>query len=80
MVDEKFNSITDLYKRVLPALKSKRRELEASKVGFITEKDIWDYLRDEKWNKKSNLTLFDIVNDILNVEKNKLFEYMSNKK
>jgi hypothetical protein len=80
MVDEKFNSITDLYKRVLPALKSKRRELEVSKVGFITEKDIWDYLRDEKWNKKSNLTLFDIVNDILNVEKNKLFEYMSNKK
>jgi hypothetical protein len=80
MVDEKFNSITELYIRVLPALKSKKRELEKNKVGFITEKDIWDYLRDMEWNKKTDLTLFDIVNDILNVSQNKLFEYLTNKK
>jgi hypothetical protein len=80
MVDEKFSSITELYKRVLPALRSKKKELIIQKIGFITEKDIWDFLRDTKWSKETNLTLFDIVNDILNVEQNKLFEYISNKK
>jgi hypothetical protein len=80
MVDEKFNSITDLYRRVLPALKSKRRELVSKKIGFITEKDIWDYLRDIEWNKSANLTLFDIVNDILCVDEKKLLEYITNKK
>ena len=80
MVNEKFNSITELYKRVLPALKSKKKELAVSKLGFITEKDIWDCLRDTKWGKEANLTLFDIVNDILTIRESSLVEYISSKK
>lgn len=79
MVDEKFNSITELYRRVLPALRSKKKELTINKLPFITEKDIWDYLRDYKWNKETNLTLFDIVNDILTVKESDLVEYMNSK-
>lgn len=80
MVNEKFNSITELYKRVLPALKSKKKELAISKLTFITEKDIWDCLRDTKWNKEASLTLFDIVNDILTISESSIVEYISSKK
>ena len=79
MVDEKFNSVTELYKRVLPALRSKKKELVINKLGFITEKDIWDFLRENKWSKEANLTLFDIVNDILTVEESSLVQYMKAK-
>lgn len=79
MVDDKFNSVTELYKRVLPALRSKKKELVINKLGFITEKDIWDFLRENKWSKEANLTLFDIVNDILTVEESSLVQYMKSK-
>ena len=79
MVNEKFNSITELYMRVLPALRSKKKELAISKLGFVTEKDIWDCLRETKWSKETNLTLFDIVNDILTVSESVIVEYMRTK-
>ena len=79
MVNEKFNSITELYMRVLPALRSKKIELAISKLGFVTEKDIWDCLRETKWSKETNLTLFDIVNDILTVSESVIVEYMRTK-
>lgn len=77
MVEEKFDSITELYRRVLPALKSKKKELVSSKITFVTEKNIWDYLRETKWCNETKLTLFDIVNDILCVETDQLLDYIS---
>ena len=79
MVDEKFDSITELYRRVLPALRSKKKELTINKLPFVTEKDIWDYLRNNKWNKETNLTLFDIVNDILMLEESTIIDYIKSK-
>lgn len=80
MVNEKFDSITELYRRVLPALRSKKKELIIHKLPFITEMDIWDCLRKNKWSKETDLTLFDIVNDILTVKESYLIEYMNTKK
>lgn len=80
MVEEKFDSIAALYKRVLPALRSKKKELAVQKLPFITEMDIWDCLRKNKWSKEANLTLFDIVNDILTINESSLIEYVSTKK
>ena len=72
MDDIKFNSINDLYNRVLPALKSKRKELKKNSINYITEKDIWLVLSKNKWQKEKNLTLADIVDDILNIDNSKL--------
>lgn len=74
---EKFSSVADLYNRVLPALKSKRKEFQMNNLGFITEKEIWNYLREKNWSKKANLTLFDIVNDILNMSEKEILEYIN---
>lgn len=76
MVTENFKTIPELYRRVLPALKSKRKELRIKKLGFITEQDIWNYLRRTKWRRDAELTLFDIVSDILNCSIEELLEFL----
>lgn len=80
MVNENFNTLKDLYNRVTPALKSKVRELERNQVFFVTEKDIWDCLRKTKWKEETDLTLFDIVNDILFIEEKELYNFINLKK
>lgn len=64
-MNNEFESIVDLYNRVLPALKIKKRELK--KRGINEDENlIFSTLIKTKWSKMSNLTLNVIVNDILN--------------
>lgn len=79
MVNDKTKTMANLYQKVLPALRSKRKELQTKNLGFITEKEIWDYLRLDKWPKEGDLTLFDIVDDILNMKEEDLLEYKKRK-
>lgn len=59
-----FESVSELKNRVMPALKMKEERLKHE--GFdISSEDIWFYLRQNKWIKSKNLTLNEIVNDIL---------------
>lgn len=59
-----FRNINELYKRVLPALTTRVNELKIQKIN-ISEQEIWDYLL-PKWKLTTNLSLDEIVNDILN--------------
>ena len=79
MVNEEFNSMNELYERVLPALHSKRKEFMIKKINFIDEKDIWNCLRNLKWQKEFHLTLYDIVSDILALDELTILEYIKNK-
>lgn len=63
-MDQEFNSALDLYKKVMPALKIKKRELYKKGIKK-EEKDIFNDLI-KKWSKKVNLSLNEVVNDILN--------------
>lgn len=63
-----FNSINDLYIRVLPALRSKVTELNNIGVRNISELMIWNSIMDKKWKSSKNLELCDIVDDILNID------------
>ena len=65
---EDFQSIDELYKRVLPALRIKKCEFHYFGYSHIFEKDIWNYLSDVKWKMGYHLTLFDIVDDILQLK------------
>lgn len=75
MEDIIFNSINELYIRVLPALKCKKKELTRNGFSYITEFDIWNSIRVQKWMKQSELALCDIVDDILNISNDKIVEY-----
>lgn len=62
-----FSSALELKERVMPALKLKEERLKNE--GFdISYEDIWFYLTKNKWSKSSNLTLNEVVNDILKLE------------
>ncbi len=76
MVNENFGTLKDLYERVTPALKSKVKELKNNQLSFVTEKDVWDCLRKTKWNGESDLTLYDIVNDILFIEEKEILNFL----
>lgn len=66
-MNNEFNSINDLYIRVLPALKIKKRELNKKGIK-INEKEIFEDLIKTKWIKEVNIALNEIVNDILNYQ------------
>lgn len=74
-----FSSQEELYKRVQPALKAKLAELHRLGYPYIQLIDIWNYLIFSKWKKAKNLTLSDIVNDILHVDNHKLDEHLKGK-
>lgn len=73
---DKFNSLTDLYKRVLPAIETKISELKREKIGFIDAIDIWNYCIENKWKNKNDLRIYEIVDDILNVDGLKVENYI----
>lgn len=70
-----FNNLQELKTRITPALKTKVKELNS----FITEEDIWKYLK-TKWKTSTNLTLYDIINDIIKLKKEEIEEYIRSEK
>ncbi len=75
MNDFKFKSLEELYKKVLPALRTKVAELKRVNITYINEEDVWNYLKLNKWSKNKNLTLAEMVNDILWVSNLELQKY-----
>lgn len=71
-----FTTVEELFQRVLPALRTKRRSLTKEKRKEIREEDIWNYLRKSKWSKAKQLTLADMVDDILNLDAALLDSYI----
>ena len=74
----KFKNLAELYERILPALKSKAREIHKKGMNYIHEEDIWNYLKNYKWTSSRNLDLGDMVNDIFNIEERELDSYVKN--
>ena len=66
-----FKNLLELKARITPALKTKVKELNS----YVTEEDIWNYQK-TKWKKSNNLTLYDIINDIINIKKEEIEEYV----
>ena len=62
-----FNNILELKQRVMPALRKRESDLKLKNLN-ITCDDIWNDLKLNKWIKSYNLSLNEIVNDILKYE------------
>lgn len=73
-MDIEFKNLDELKKRIMPAIQTKQKELN-KKYKIVTQDDIWNYLIKTKWKKSTNLTLYDIVNDILNLNNEEIKEY-----
>ena len=72
----KFNSEEELYQKLLPALRSKNRELKFA--GFkMTEEDIWNLLKEHIWKNKKDLSISNIVNDIFSLTTNEIDSFIN---
>lgn len=76
-MDFGIRSKSDLFKRVTPALNCKVRELKETN---IKKEDIWNFLLKTKWEKVEGLILSEMVDDILNLDNDKLFKYIEKSK
>ncbi len=74
-----FKSQQELYDRLKPALRSKRKMLSNSGYKNLKEKDIWDCMRNVVWVSSSGLELCDMVDDILHTENNVFISYYHDK-
>lgn len=64
-----FSSLEELKERIMPAL-SKRSD-DFKLLGYnVSEEDIFLYLKQNKWMHSKNLSLSEIVNDILKLDIN----------
>ena len=75
-MDIEFNSVKELYERLKPALTTKVTELKRNDLDYIKIEDIWNYLKDSKWSKANNLLLYQMVDDILNLDNNEIDDYV----
>lgn len=75
-MDIEFNSVKELYNRLLPALRTKKNEMNRCGYTYIQEEDIWNYLKQIKWQNATNLSLYEMVGDVLNTDNETIDTYI----
>lgn len=74
-----FTSQKELYLALLPVFNVKKRLL--SITGYdISNEDIWIYLIDNKWKNSYNLSISEVVNDIITVDAENINRYKGARK
>ena len=74
-----FNNLSELYERLKPALRTKKNEMNRRGYTYIRLEDIWNYLKEVKWLHSKNLSLYQMVSDVLNVEEHLIDRYLKEK-
>lgn len=78
-MDVTFDSLEDLMTRIKPALTTKKEEMRRDGFSYIKEEDIWNYLKEIKWKNSVDLSLYEMVNDVLNVDNYLIDNYLKEK-
>jgi len=71
-----FTSLQQLYRKLIPAFNVKKRLIMNSKYKNITNENIWKYLSETKWKNSYNLSLPDMINDIITADLEDISKYM----
>lgn len=75
-MEKNFETLKELYEYIKPALYSKKKELKLLGIEYIKEEDIWNYLTEKCWGSKKDLTILDMVDDIMDVNKDEMESYL----
>ena len=54
-------------------------EMRRNGFTYIKEDDIWNYLKEKKWTREKGLSLYQMVDDILNSESSLIDDYLKSK-
>ena len=79
LVMYEYRSQKELYQGLIPAMNVKLKLLKKSNYSDITRDDIWNYLKDNRWKSSINLTLADMVQDIIHTDNLEIVRYVENK-
>ena len=71
-----YKSQRELYLSLIPALNVKLRLLKNSDYKNIDKIDIWNYLKISKWKNSINLTISEMVNDIIHADNKDIDNYI----
>lgn len=74
-----YNSERELFEDLKGAFKVKLRMIEGT-YDNISMLDIYDYLKLNKWRYAKDLTISEIVNDIIDVDIAKVEDYIESRK
>lgn len=72
---QEYKSLKELYEALVPALNVKIRMFENT-FSYIRKVDIWNYLKDNIWINSVNLSISQMVSDIINVDGIKIENYL----
>lgn len=70
-----YKSQKDLYLNLIPALNVKVKLLKRNNYKDVTKEDIWNYLKVNKWQYAIDLTLADMVQDIIHTDNIEINNY-----
>ena len=79
MEEFKFKSLNELFNRLYPAFNAKVNELKNENI-LVTESILWNYLKENIWIDSTSLTLYDTVDDIFSLDKEKIIKYLERNK
>ena len=74
-----YNNLKELYRALIPAFNVKKRLLSITPYKDVTNEDIWKCLAINKWKNSYQLTIFDMVNDIIMIEAKDIINYKGEK-
>ena len=75
-----YKSQKELYEGLIPAMNVKLALLKKGQYENIACEDIWNYLRDTKWKNSVDLTLGEMVNDIIHTDNMEIVRYVMDKR
>ena len=78
-MDIEFNNTSELYNRLKSALNTKVIELKRNDIDYVKKEDIWNYLKETKWKTSKDLRLYQMVDDILNLDEALIDDYVKEK-
>ena len=79
MDEIRFDSLNELYTRLYPAFNTCKNEFIKNGI-HVREIDLWNYLKENVWSLNNNLNLYDMVNDIFDIDIKKLQNYLNKTK
>ena len=77
---KEYKSQKELYQNLIPAINVKIKLLKKNNYKDITKEDIWNYLKETKWKNSIDLTLADMVQDILHTDNRELVTFLEKNK
>lgn len=75
-----YKSQEELYEGLVPALNVRIKYFRRNNVKDVSRDDIWNYLKETKWKNSIDLTLADMVQDILHIDSKEILDYRNRNK